>query len=202
MPVAFQQARDDIKIMLPGEFTKILRRGAWDGFGAVHQAEPGIVVSECFRQDNQIGFLSGGIGNQGCEQAAFVSRGLSGLGLEMDGGQPDLARGGCGDFSEGNPRPFDCCCRGPAKMELNFCLLRFRGGSIDVRDFGPARRTGLLIKRKFGFSAGDCPGAVRRKRGLIVRDGIAGRILPEDSDDSCASGRRHIFGLAPREKAV
>ena len=96
MPVAFEQARDDVKVVLLRQRAEIVRRRAGNRLGRVLVSFAQPIVGQRFGQHDEIGALPHGFRDEWFEQAA-VAHGCPltnrvALRTEVHGGQPHIAR--------------------------------------------------------------------------------------------------------------
>src|SRR4026208_532597 len=125
MPVALDQSGDNIKVMGAGELPEVVRRWAWDWFGAIDITFSKPEVSQGLRQHHQIGLLFGSIGDERREKPAIAFRRLAIGRTKMDRCVTHRAARGCSYRIEGNRTPADSRIGCPLQVQLNKGMRRF-----------------------------------------------------------------------------
>ena len=92
LALAFDEAGDDVEIVLFGELAEVLGAGAGDGLGAFIHRLAGTIIGEGFGQHDEVGLLFSRVGDERGELRRFVGRIFSRARLKMDRDRLPLAR--------------------------------------------------------------------------------------------------------------
>ena len=186
MAVAFIKAHGDVEGVLLGEAGEILRRRAGDRLGVFRRRLPDVHVGYGLAEDDEVGLLLGGFGDQRGVFLAVPARGLA-AGYVLDGREADFARDGRGSLLEDDVAPLDATLGCVLKVELDGGKGGLGRDLVDARQDGPSLRVGRSVLRVFGLGGRACD------RG---GDDLALGVGPDDARESAVARVRDAGRLA------
>ena len=193
--VLLDQADDEVQEVLFSESTKIFCAGSRNGLGALVHFQAGAVVGERFREDDEIGFLRGGLGDEGGELGRLVLGAFAFAGLKVNCGEADFAWRRRGYFGEGDGAPSHTGVWQPLEIQLDARLSGLKWRAQDVLESAPIARCAAKVSRVFGFRPGNRADGVTGLGGLFPGDGFALGVLPNDSGIDAPPQRFSGLGL-------
>ena len=193
VPVAFDQADDDVEVVLLRELAEVLGRWAGDRFGDLVERLAQAEIGDRFAEHDEVGLLPGGLGDERLEHPAIVHRRLAARRPKVDGGQTNLARRRRRRFGQRDVAPPHLAARGPAQVQLDDRPRRPRMGPGRCRRprsspaAVPARRGELRLGHR------GRPPQVAADRRLIERDVPALSVPPVDLGHDAAPREVHAL---------
>jgi hypothetical protein len=201
VPVAFEETGHDVKVVLLGQLTEIVRRGPGNRLGTFHVRFTCAEIGQRLAEDDQVRLLSGGFRDEGRELLA-VSFWRLAAGPKVDCSQAHLATGWGLALPERNVAPLDFAPGSPEQVEFDNGPGRLGRRSVGVGNLGPALGVRFLVGRVFRLGGSRPTFEITPDGGLAHGYGLPPVVLPDDPHHGAAAWNFHVCHFVLRIEVV